>query len=90
MIVEMKRAYIVVETSKKRTMLKDLKKAGVLHLESTIQGNEETQSIQKRYDALSSVISAITEFQNKKEPVEQQALSQEACGELAEIGRAHV
>ena len=84
MIVEMKRAYIVVETSKKRTMLKDLKKAGVLHLESTIQGNEETQSIQKRYDALSSVISAITEFQNKKEPVEQQALSQEACGELAE------
>ena len=90
MIVEMKKAYIVVETAKKRSMLKALGKAGLLHLESEPFTNEETQQIQKRYDTLSAVISLVTELHGKKEKREQQQLSPEACAEVAEIGRAHV
>ena len=54
MIVEMKRAYIVVETAKKRSMLKALGKAGLLHLESEPFTNEETQQKQRRDDSLSA------------------------------------
>ncbi len=84
MIVEMKKAYIVVETAKKRSMLKALGKAGLLHLESEPFTNEETQQIQKRYDTLSAVISLVTELHGKKEKREQQQLSPEACAEVAD------
>ena len=84
MIVEMKKAYIVVETAKKRSMLKALGKAGLLHLESEPFTNEETQQIQTRYDTLSAVISLVTELHGKKEKREQQQLSPEACAEVAD------
>jgi len=84
MIVEMKKAYIVVETAKKRGMLRALGKAGLLHLESEVLASEETQQIQKRCDTLSHVISLIGELQDKKERVEQQRLSPEASAEVAD------
>ncbi len=84
MIVEMKKAYVVVETAKKRSMLKALGKAGLLHLESEAFTNEETQQIQKRCDTLSSVISLITELHGKNEKREQQKLSPEASVEVTD------
>ena len=84
MIVEMKKAYVVVETAKKRSMLKALGKAGLLHLESEAFTNEETQQIQKRCDTLSSVISLIGELHGKNEKREQQKLSPEASAEVTD------
>ncbi|MDX9914332.1 MAG: ATPase [Sphaerochaeta sp.] len=80
----MKKAYIVIKTAKKRMMLKALGNAGLLHLESDIHANEETQQIQKRCDTLLSTISAIVELQGKREQVEQRTLSMEASAEIAD------
>ncbi len=84
MIVEMKKAYIVVQTSKKRAMLTALRRSGLLHLETSSSTNTTSQSIQKHCDTLSAVIAKIGELQQKKGAVRTKRLSFEACHEILE------
>ena len=85
MIVEMKKAYRRRD-GKKRSMLKALGKAGLLHLKAG-PSQMRRRSDQKRSDTLSAVISLVTELHGKKEKREQQKLSPEACAEVADRWR---
>jgi V/A-type H+-transporting ATPase subunit I len=84
MIVEMKKAYIVVQETHKRQMLKSLRKGGLLHLEGDLAPTEAGQTLSRRCDTITSIVTAIKEFHGKDPLPEQKNLSGEACAELVD------
>ena len=84
MIVPMKKAYIVVQTHNARSMLRDLRKAGLLHIETTVVQSQEIEQLQKRYDQISSVRVALQDLLTKKEQPTQKRVSDEVFEELLE------
>ncbi len=78
MIAEMKKTYIVVQSSNTKTMLKALRKAGVLHVSrSTAPLGGSLEQI----DTVKRVLSILSELVDKKNPVKQEILSREAVVE---------
>ena len=73
MIAEMKKTYIVVQRSKSKAMLKDLRKAGVLHVSagSHVQEGSYKQDIED----VRKIISLLQEMVDKRRPVKQKTLS---------------
>ncbi|MGH0053110.1 MAG: V-type ATP synthase subunit I [Sphaerochaetaceae bacterium] len=84
MIVPMKKAYIVVQAHNGRTMLRDLRKAGLLHINSEKVQSQKIDELQKRYDQVYTLYNAIRDLQDKKNPVKQQKISDEVFSELLE------
>ncbi|NCC14364.1 MAG: ATPase, partial [Spirochaetia bacterium] len=84
MIVPMKKAYVVVQEHNSRSMLRDLRKAGLLHIVTETVQNEQLESLAKAYDRMSQTRSAIADLQDKKQKIGQQAVSDEAFAEILE------
>ncbi|MDD3928251.1 MAG: ATPase [Sphaerochaeta sp.] len=84
MIVPMKKAYVVVQEHNSRSMLRDLRKAGLLHIVTETVQNEQLESLAKEYDRMSQTRSAIADLQDKKQKIGQQAVSDEAFAEILE------
>jgi V/A-type H+-transporting ATPase subunit I len=84
MIVPMKKAYVVVQQHNSRSMLRDLRKAGLLHIVTETVQNEQLERLAKEYDRVSQTRSAIADLQDKKQKREQQSLSDEAFAEVLE------
>lgn len=84
MIVPMKKVYVIVQAHNNRSMLRELRKAGLLHIQHELSRNEKIEELSKEYDALSSVKSAILDAQDKKHPLAQERVSTEVFVELNE------
>ncbi|MGE4463892.1 V-type ATP synthase subunit I [Sphaerochaeta sp.] len=84
MIVPMKKAYVVVQEHNSRSMLRDLRKAGLLHIVTETVQNEQLESLAKAYDRMSQTRSVIADLQDKKQKIGQQAVSDEAFAEILE------
>ncbi len=84
MIVEMKKASIVVQSAKKRPMLKALRKAGLLHLESEQIPTDGSLSLNHRNENLHKIITTIRDLAGKDTAISQEPLSSEACAEYYE------
>ena len=84
MIVPMKKAYVVVQEHNSRSMLRDLRKAGLLHIVTETVQNEQLESLAKAYDRMSQTRSVIADLQGKKQKIGQQAVSDEAFAEILE------
>jgi len=84
MIVPMKKAYVVVQKHNSRSMLRDLRKAGLLHIVTETVQNEQLEGLAKEYDRMRQTRSAIADVQDKKQKIEQQVLSDEAFAEVLE------
>lgn len=84
MIVPMKKAYIIVQAHNGRSMLRDLRKAGLLHIDTQQVRNDRIEGLEKTYDQISQIRSAIADLQDKKKPKEQLTLSDEAFAEVVE------
>ena len=79
MIAEMKKTYIVVQRASSKSMLKDLRKAGLIHVKSAAKVDEISTSA---LDEANNVIAAVSELQDKKNPITQKKLSHEGVVEL--------
>jgi V/A-type H+-transporting ATPase subunit I len=84
MIVPMKKAYVVVQQHNSRSMLRDLRNAGLLHIVTETVQNEQLERLAKEYDRVSQTRSAIADLQDKKKKRDQQDLSDEAFAEVLE------
>ncbi|MDD2395412.1 MAG: ATPase, partial [Sphaerochaeta sp.] len=80
----MKKAYIIVQAHNGRSMLRDLRKAGLLHIDTQQVRNDRIEGLEKTYDQISQIRSAIADLQDKKKPKEQLTLSDEAFAEVVE------
>ena len=80
MIAEMKKTYIVVQSSKTKKMLSALRKMGVLHVK---RGAPLHQGSLEEYESVSAIISVLEELVDKRNPVSQKPLSKEAVVETA-------
>ncbi|WP_332448036.1 V-type ATP synthase subunit I [Sphaerochaeta sp.] len=84
MIVPMKKAYIIVQAHQGRSMLRSLRKAGLLHIMTQTVQNEPIQNLQRTFDATYQVRSAILDLQDKKQSMKQEVVSDEAMAEILE------
>ena len=84
MIVPMKKAYIVVQAHNGRTMLRDLRKAGLLHINSEQVQNQQIEQLQKRHDQMYALRNVILDLQDKKHMPSQTEVSDEVFYELLE------
>jgi V/A-type H+-transporting ATPase subunit I len=84
MIVPMKKAYIVVQAHNGRTMLRDLRKAGLLHINSEQVQNQQIEQLQKRHDQMYAQRNVILDLQDKKHMPSQTEVSDEVFYELLE------
>jgi V/A-type H+-transporting ATPase subunit I len=84
MIVPMKKAYIVVQAHNFRSMLRDLRKAGLLHINTSTVQSQAIEDLQKRHDRISTILSVLLDMQDKKQPVQQKSVSEEVFEELFE------
>lgn len=84
MIVPMKKAYIIVQAHNGRSMLRDLRKAGLLHIESQQVRNEKIEELEKAYNLVNQLASSIADLQDKKTKPKQSSLSEEAFAEVIE------
>ncbi|WP_320129292.1 ATPase [uncultured Sphaerochaeta sp.] len=84
MIVPMKKVSVIVQTHKKRSMLRTLRNAGVLHVFDSGKKSETEENLKKNYESLSLVRNTFLELQNKKHPVTQKAVSDELFEEIQE------
>lgn len=84
MIVPMKKAYIVVQAHNGRTMLRDLRKGGLLHITSEQVQTQKIEQLQKRYDQIYSLRNVILDLQDKKHMPSQSVVSDEVFYELLE------
>nr|WP_321304224.1 ATPase [uncultured Sphaerochaeta sp.] len=84
MIVPMKKAYIVVQAHNGRTMLRDLRKGGLLHITSEQVQSQKIEQLQKRYDQIYSLRNVILDLQEKKHMPSQSQVSDEVFYELLE------
>jgi V/A-type H+-transporting ATPase subunit I len=82
MIVPMKKVSVIVQTHNKRSMLRSLRKAGVVHIFDQGTRSEKTENLKKEYDSLTLVLNAITDLQDKKKPLAQIGVSDEVFVEL--------
>lgn len=73
MIAEMKKTYIVVQRSKTKAMLKNLRKAGVLHVSTASKAFDG--SYKQEIEDVEKVISVLQELVDKKKPAAQKTLS---------------
>jgi len=79
MIAEMKKTYIVVQRSKTKAMLKNLRKAGVLHVSTAAKAFEGSQK--QEIEDVKKVISVLQELIDKKQSVKQKTLSRSEVAE---------
>ncbi|MGE4454704.1 MAG: V-type ATP synthase subunit I [Sphaerochaeta sp.] len=84
MIVPMKKAYIVVQAYNGRSMLRELRKAGLLHITSEQVQTQKIEQLQKQHDQISALRSLILDLQDSKLPAKQESVSQEVFYELLE------
>ncbi len=84
MIVPMKKAYIVVQAYNGRSMLRELRKAGLLHITSEQVQTQKIEQLQKQHDQISALRSLILDLQDSKHPAKQESVSQEVFYELLE------
>jgi V/A-type H+-transporting ATPase subunit I len=82
MIVPMKKVSVIVQTHNKRSMLRSLRKAGVIHIFDVGARSEKTENLKKEYDSLTLVINALSDLQDKKKPLTQKNVSDEIFAEL--------
>lgn len=82
MIVSMKKVSVIVQAHNKHSMLRDLRKAGVLHVFTENTRTEKGEELKKRYDSLFQVRSVILDKQDKKHPMVQESVSEEVFVEL--------
>ena len=82
MIVPMKKVSVIVQTHNKRSMLRSLRKAGVMHIFDQGVRSERNENLKKQYDSLYMVNSAIADLQDKKKPLPQKIVSDEVFLEL--------
>jgi len=84
MIVPMKKAYIIVQAHNGRSMLRDLRKAGLLHIDTQQIRNDRIEGLEKSFDQISQIRSSIEDLQDKKTKVQQLSLPDEAFVEVLE------
>ena len=84
MIVPMKKAYIIVQVHNARSMLRDLRKAGLLHIDTQQVRNEQIEELEKSYNQINQLMSIIADLQDKKVKPKQNSLSDEAFVEVME------
>jgi len=80
----MKKAYIIVQAHNGRSMLRDLRKAGLLHIDTQQIRNDRIENLEKSFDQISQIRASIEDLQDKKTKVEQISLSDEAFIEVLE------
>ncbi len=85
MIVPMKKAYIVVQAHNGRTMLRDLRKGGLLHITSEQVQTQKIEQLQKSHDQIYTLRNVILDLQDKKKHMPSQTdASEEVFYELLE------
>ncbi len=77
MIVPMKKAYIVVQAHNGRTMLRDLRKGGLLHITSEQVQTQKIEQLQKSHDQIYTLRNVILDLQDKKHMPSQTDASEE-------------
>jgi V/A-type H+-transporting ATPase subunit I len=82
MIVPMKKVSVIVQTHNRRSMLRSLRKAGVIHIFDQGVRSEKSENLKKQYDSLYLVNNAIADLQDKKKPLSQKVVSEEVFQEL--------
>jgi V/A-type H+-transporting ATPase subunit I len=80
----MKKAYIIVQAHNGRSMLRDLRKAGLLHIDTQQIRNDRIEGLEKSFDQISQIRSSIEDLQDKKTKVQQLSLPDEAFVEVLE------
>ena len=84
MIVSMKKVSVIVQAHNKRSMLRDLRKAGVLHVFTENTRSEKGEEFKKQLDSLFQVRNCILDHRDAKHPLEQESPSVEVFAELHE------
>jgi len=84
MIVPMKKVSVIVQAHNKKSMLKTLRKEGVMHIFTEAVRTEKGEDLKKRQDALAKVRSNILDAVDPKKKPEQIRVSEEVFIELHE------
>ncbi len=84
MIVPMKKVSVIVQAHNKSSMLKALRKEGVLHIFTESVRTETSEVLKKQYDDLAKVRSSILDKANPKKLPKQKSVSEEVFVELHE------
>jgi len=84
MIVPMKKVSVIVQAYNKHSMLKALRKEGVIHIYTEKVRTEKSEVLKKKYDEFAQVRSSIIDLSAGKPPKKQKAVSEEVFVELHE------
>ncbi len=84
MIVPMKKVSVIVQAHNKNSMLKALRKEGVLHIFTESVRTETSEVLKKQYDDLAKVRSSILDKADPKKLPKQKSVSEEVFVELHE------
>ncbi len=82
MIVPMKKVSVIVQAHNKNSMLKTLRKEGVMHIFTESVRTERGEVLKKQYDELVKVRSSILEKVDSKKAPKQKSVSEEVFVEL--------
>ncbi|MGB4406702.1 MAG: ATPase [Sphaerochaeta sp.] len=82
MIVPMKKVSVIVQAHNKNSMLKTLRKEGVMHIFTESVRTERSEVLKKQYDELVKVRSSILEKVDSKKAPKQKSVSEEVFVEL--------
>lgn len=82
MIVPMKKVSVIVQAHNKHSMLKALRKEGVMHIYTEQVRTERSDDLKKRYDELVHIKNALFDLSGGKPSQEQKAVSEEVFVEL--------
>ncbi|MBI9094852.1 MAG: ATPase [Sphaerochaeta sp.] len=82
MIVPMKKVSVIVQAHNKNSMLKTLRKEGVMHIFTQSVHTEKSEVLKKQYDDLVKVRSSILEKVDSKKTPKQKNVSEEVFVEL--------
>ncbi len=82
MIVPMKKVSVIVQAHNKNSMLKNLRKEGVMHIFTESVRTEKSEVLKKQYDELMKVRSSILEKVDSKKIPKQKNVSEEVFVEL--------